>query len=106
MLVAELSVTYSMLGEESDSFLLSLTFLAESDLETPLLTSLFSVRLEEPQMLYEDEVDEDAPVRMETQPTPLKGPMVGAKCCNIPKILNLDHQTLNIKIRVNKNFAK
>src|SRR4051812_22948628 len=81
MLVAELSVTYSMLGEESDSFLLSLTCLTELDLEIPLLTSPFSVRLEELQMLYEDEVDEYAPVRMETQPTPLKGPTVGAKCC-------------------------
>src|SRR5215216_4186763 len=26
--------------------------------------------------------------------------------CNIPKILNLDHQTLIIKIRDNKNFSK
>ena len=35
------------------------------------------VKLNEP---CEEEVDEDVPVRMETQPTPLKGPTVGAKC--------------------------
>ena len=35
------------------------------------------MKLNEP---CEEEVDEDVPVRMETQPTPLEGPTVGAKC--------------------------
>jgi hypothetical protein len=41
------------------------------------LFSVDLVKLNEP---YEEEVDEDVPVRMETQPTPLEGPTVGAKC--------------------------
>ena len=44
------------------------------------MVSLFSVRLEELKELYEEEVDEDAPVRMETQSTSLRGPTVGVKC--------------------------